>query len=258
MARAGWAGPGALRSLRGGGAGYVAVALRDGGYLELPGGWLLVAPARSPVGPLSLLADALPDRPFAGGERAVIDRDALVVGSVRIDLSGARGLAAPELPPRAAGAERALDAALAERPCALPDLDEGLGALRAGDHARAVRALAGRGPGLTPAGDDVLAGYAAWRHAEGGEPVLGDTAAGHSSPLGLAYLRCAERGELPQVAERVLYAVRAGDPSAAARNARALDRWGATSGTALLWGLAAGVRGAPIAGTAPAPTMRPR
>ncbi len=37
----------------------------------------------------------------------------------------------------------------------------------------AVGGLAGLGPGLTPAGDDVLAGYAAWRHADGAPVALG-------------------------------------------------------------------------------------
>jgi hypothetical protein len=238
-ARAGWAGAGVLRSLRGGGAGCVAVALRDGGYAEFPGGWLLVAPARSPVGPLSLLVDALPNRPFAEGDAARIEGDVLVVGSVRIDLSGVRALARTPPAPRAGDVHPALDAALAECPCPLPDLQDGLAALRAGDLAAAVELLAGRGPGLTPAGDDVLAGYAAWRHAEGGEPLLGHIAAGRSSPLGLAYLRCAERGELPDAAAGVLRAIRSGDARLAARRARTLSRWGASSGRAILWGMAA-------------------
>jgi hypothetical protein len=262
VARAGWAGPAALRSLRAGGAGYVAVALRDGGYLELPGGWLLVAPARSPVGPLSVLVDALPDRPFEGGEAVGVEGETLLAGSLRIDLGGVRALAGGPPSPRAVDIGPALEAALAERPCELPELRDGLVALRSADHAGAVQLLAGRGPGLTPAGDDVLAGYAAWRHAEGGDPVLGDMAAGRSAPLGLAYLRCAERGELPQVAERLLRSVREADVAAAARHARALDGWGATSGTAILWGIAAAARGGAggtaAAGMAVAPTMRPR
>ncbi|MEA2289701.1 MAG: hypothetical protein QOD55_1698 [Solirubrobacteraceae bacterium] len=257
-ARGGWAGPAALRALRVGGHGRVAVALRDGAYVELTGGWLLVAPARSPLGPMSLLADPLPLRPFAEGDAATTARDALIVGSVRIELDGLRALARPAPPPRGADIGPALEAALAGQPCPLPELRAGLAALQAGDHAAAVARLAGRGPGLTPAGDDVLAGYAAWRHADGGAPALADAAAGRSAPLGLAYLRCAERGELPQVAERVLHAVRAADAPAAARFARALDRWGATSGTALLWGIAAAARadstGTPTVG----PTIRSR
>ena len=96
--------------------------------------------------------------------------------------------------------------------------------------------LAGRGPGLTPAGDDVLAGIAGWRHADGAPVSL---TAPRGSPIGLAYLRCAERGELPEPARRTLDAVRAGDAALAARRARVLGRWGATSGGAMLCGMAA-------------------
>ena len=97
--------------------------------------------------------------------------------------------------------------------------------------------LAGRGEGLTPAGDDALAGYAAWRWAQG-DPVA--LPAHRCAPLGRDYLRCAERGELAQPAAQVLEAIRAGDPRLAARRARLLAGWGATSGAAMLWGIAAG------------------
>ena len=82
----------------------------------------------------------------------------------------------------------------------------------------------------------MLAGYAAWRHGAGAAIHL---ATPRCSPLGAAYLRCAERGELPEVAARVLDAVRAGDAGRAARRARGLARWGASSGTAILWGVEA-------------------
>jgi hypothetical protein len=59
------------------------------------------------------------------------------------------------------------------------------------------------------------------------------------SPLGLAYLRCAERGELPEPVAALMRAIRAGDAVVAERRARALSRWGASSGAAMLWGIAA-------------------
>jgi hypothetical protein len=100
-----------------------------------------------------------------------------------------------------------------------------------------VAALAGRGEGLTPAGDDVLAGFAAWRWTRGAAVSL---PAQRCAPLGREYLRCAERGELPQPAAAVLKAILAGDAVVAARRASGLASWGASSGAALLWGLAAG------------------
>ncbi len=60
--------------------------------------------------------------------------------------------------------------------------------------------------------------------------------------MSLAYLRCAERGELPEAAAAVLAAIRAGHAPLAARRAEALRTWGATSGNALLWGMAAAAR----------------
>ncbi|MBW3609581.1 MAG: DUF2877 domain-containing protein, partial [Actinobacteria bacterium] len=60
------------------------------------------------------------------------------------------------------------------------------------------------------------------------------------APLGRDYLRCAERGELPEPAAAVLTAIRAGATRAASRRASRLAGWGASSGAALLWGLAAG------------------
>jgi hypothetical protein len=125
---------------------------------------------------------------------------------------------------------------LARLPPLPSSLAAGWRALEAGDLAAAVAALAGRGAGLTPDGDDVLAGYAAWRHAEGA-PV--ELPAARCSPLGAAYLRCAERGELPEPAAGVMDAVRSGDAGSATRRARRLAAWGTSSGPSLLWGMAA-------------------
>ena len=118
----------------------------------------------------------------------------------------------------------------------------GCGALAAGRLSAATAQLAGRGEGLTPAGDDVLAGFAAWRWASGAPVAL---AAGRCAPLGREYLRCAERGELPAPAAAVMAAIRAGDAPAGRRRATGLAEWGASSGAALLWGVAAGAAATP-------------
>ncbi len=223
-ARALWAAPGAIRALRDGAVGGVEFATASGAYLRFGDDFVHLAGPRAPRGPLTLLVAALGElRP---GDAAWFD------GALHV---GAHALAPPPASPVAPlgpllpGWRRALLAALEVLPA--PRLP--LAALRAGDVERAVSELAGRGEGLTPAGDDVLAGYAAWR----GE-TLSPLAAGRASPLGLAYLRCAERGELPEVVARVVAAIRAGDDEAACRRARALSRWGASSGAAILWGVA--------------------
>ena len=160
---------------------------------------------------------------------------------VRVSLADARPtLAAPfpdPVPPEAAWAAVAAGRAALPPPSA--PLLPGIALLEAGDLEAATAALAGHGDGLTPAGDDVLAGYAGARAAYGRPVSLSPLAQRRSSPLGLAYLRCAERGELPDAADALLRAILAGDVPAAARRARRLSAWGASSGAALLWGMAA-------------------
>jgi hypothetical protein len=234
--RALWIGPGAQRALTAAALGTLEIALRRGGYVNLGGRWLLLAPARAPLGPLSVLVAGL--GPLEAGAPVHATAGALCVGALRIDLDGARVPAPAPAQPLAASWRAALGAA--RRTCpALCGLETGVAALRRGALAEAAASLAGRGPGLTPAGDDVLAGFAGWRHAEGAPVSLTALAARRGSPIGLAYLRCAERGELPEPARRTLDAVRAGDPALAARRARVLARWGATSGGAMLCGMAA-------------------
>jgi hypothetical protein len=109
--------------------------------------------------------------------------------------------------------------------------------------ARAARDLAGLGPGLTPSGDDLLAGFAAAWTLVGESRGLGGVShrrvtdairhggAPGASPLGRAWLEHACRGELPEPMTGfvgALLAERIGDLSAAARGALAV---GASSGT---------------------------
>ena len=211
-----WAGPGARRALAAGGAGRVEFALHPGGYARLGDEWLLLAIPRAPRGPLTLLVAGLDAGPPAVGDEVAVERDMRARW-----LAGPAGVASPVTAGAAASPDRAS-----------PARADGLAALRRGGGA----ALAGRGEGLTPAGDDALAGYAAWRHASDA-PVALD--GGRCSPLGLAYLRCAERGELPEPVAALVHAIRAGDAVASGRRARALSRWGASSGAAMLWGIAA-------------------
>lgn len=94
--------------------------------------------------------------------------------------------------------------------------------------------LAGCGPGLTPEGDDLLAGYAAglvlWHGKSGEASTLAEAAAPLTTGLSAALLRHAAHGELPEPAHALLHA---GDPGP-------LLAFGASSGRALLRGLALG------------------
>lgn len=230
-------GPGARRALHDGAAGIVELAFGPGGYVRLGEHRVLLAPARSPLGPLSILVAGLARGDLVPGKPAVVSAGALVVGQLRIALEGAGEVPPPRRRELAPSWLKALAAALDVVPAAPATLTDGFDALATGDLPVAVMQLAGRGEGLTPSGDDALAGYAAWRWAQG-DPVALPT--DRCAPLGRDYLRCAERGELAQPAARVLEAIRGGEPRLAARRARLLADWGATSGAAMLWGIAAG------------------
>ncbi|MEA2356115.1 MAG: hypothetical protein QOD61_2244, partial [Solirubrobacteraceae bacterium] len=115
------------------------------------------------------------------GAPAGVSAGALVVGALRIELDGA-GEAPPLLHSELApGWSGALAAALDAVPAAPAALTDGLEALASGELSAAVAQLAGRGDGLTPAGDDALAGYAGWCWAQG-DPVA--LPADRCAPLG--------------------------------------------------------------------------
>ncbi len=92
-------------------------------------------------------------------------------------------------------------------------------------------ALAGRGAGLTPSGDDLLCGFAAglvlWHGREAEARSIVAAAAPRTTRLAAELLRCAARGELPEPAHTLL---ESGDPEP-------LRRFGHSSGRALLLGL---------------------
>ena len=185
-----WCGPGAGRVLADGGVGTVVAAFGGGGYLRLPGGYVLLAPAGSPRGPLSLLVRGL-RAPRARAPVTVWGEAAtLTIGGAVISLAGVEQPRPPAPPARIEAAARpAMRAALAAVAPAPAELRPGLLALARGSWSDGVRALAGLGDGLTPAGDDALAGWAAWRWAAGAPVAVGELAAERCSPIGLAYLR---------------------------------------------------------------------
>jgi Protein of unknown function (DUF2877) len=248
------AGPDALRTLATPGEGAVAHIVSGGAYLRISGDrWLFLSHPRTPMGPLSLRLDR-PLTGLFGNAPIALTSTAIHLGDQRIPIPRAfTGGRCPAPGPPQVGVHKkcltlfmherllqTLGTGLAQLSAAPAELTEGLQVLQAGHLVAAVGSLAGRGEGLTPAGDDVLAGYAAWAaFTDGPSTVLSQSATGRSSPLGLAYLRCAERGEVVEPAERLLVAALTGDVPGAQRAARALRGWGASSGTALAWGMAA-------------------
>lgn len=254
------------------GAGFY-VAGDDGALFAVlgPGSW---------PGPLHLVTASLPGLP-AAGERVTAAGTTLAAGRLAIDFGGAQ-LWNPDLPDRLdydpavwAGAVPPVEPDLA------PVWDEVAVSVAAGDLASACRLLEGRGGGLTPAGDDALAGIMLvaaadrtqrpnLRRQTGGaahgdrrsaadrfqRPTLRRLAQrARTSELSRAFLEWAARGASIEPAHAVLEAAASGDRAGLVRAARTLAAVGASSGRALLAGLALAVSELPPcpAGLRPAP-----
>jgi hypothetical protein len=212
-----FAGPGARRALVDGARGEVEIVLHGGGgYVRLGSSdWVLLTRSDASFGPLSVVVDELDRLELQPGAPAQVVPGRLLVGDRVLSLERMRERSSVAV-------DEASTTPPASLPAPPPPLEAGIAALAAGRVPDAVRLLAGLGDGLTPAGDDVLAGYAAAQLALGSPvaPAVSTLASGRSSPLGLAYLRCAERGELPDAP---------------------LRSWGASSGIAIAWGMNAAV-----------------
>jgi Protein of unknown function (DUF2877) len=120
--------------------------------------------------------------------------------------------------------------------------------------AQAARGLAGIGPGLTPSGDDFLAGFAAAWTLVGAslgldgaacrrvtDALLAGAARG-ASPLGRAWLEHACRGELLEPMTRFVGALLADGPRDVAAAARGALAVGSSSGTDWMVGFVLGAR----------------
>lgn len=134
-------------------------------------------------------------------------------------------------------------------------------AIRDGDRAAAAgaaRGLIGLGPGLTPAGDDTLAGIESALHAASHpaagflETVLGDVET-RTTAVSVALLRHVARGEVAERVHRLLDGLLATDPARLAPAIEIAVRHGATSGSDLMVGVLLGLDAATGVAAAPAP-----
>lgn len=185
---------------------------------------------------------------------AVADRENAVVGNHRIEWTGPDGpvtvVAARQWAPLRARTGVPGPAALTEMrsllaPCELGLEQDRLDRLATQPDSAAVAGLLGRGPGLTPSGDDVLAGYLFAAQAFGLEIKLVQAAVAARAPqattaLSAQLLRHALAGEA--VGEVVELTDSLTEPAAAAKDrlaavTAALLRVGHTSGAALAWGV---------------------
>jgi Protein of unknown function (DUF2877) len=113
-----------------------------------------------------------------------------------------------------------------------------LDALRSGDPAAqrgAAHGLVGRGPGLTPEGDDLLAGAAAVAAAAGAPLALPADLRALTTPLSATLLELAEAGAAPRPVHALLDLDDERWPAAL----RELERLGASSGRAIALGVGA-------------------
>ncbi|MFN2478623.1 MAG: DUF2877 domain-containing protein [Pseudonocardiaceae bacterium] len=197
------------------GGGRVVAVYSRAAYLRFPVGLLTVTSARAPAGPLHLRCPVLPAL-----------RPGTPVWTDGFRLTGP-GWAVALDAPTWVGELPALPA-VAPLPAA-PDL------------ATLAARLGGRGPGLTPAGDDVLAGALLAARARCGpaaEPELSAVAASvRTAEPAAAFLTWAARGQCIEPAHAVLLALAARDEPRAHAAAARLVAVGASSGAALLAGL---------------------
>ncbi len=217
----------------------------DAVYLEVDGSCIGVVSTGATAVPCALRTalPALPG-PVRHATRAAVGGGLLVLGGTEVDVVRDVDAGVPPLDlTAAAAAQRHLDAAVGSRVdhvCAeLPV--EALEALAVGD-AGGVTSLLGRGSGLTPLGDDVLAGWVATvvaASAPVGAPVV-DAVARHASAmttlLSATLLDCARRGEVVPEFRRLLADLTAADAGGVAGSVAALLRVGHTSGAGLVLG----------------------
>ena len=188
----------------------------------------LCGPGVAP-GPLHLRLDRLP--PLAVGRR------------LTIDVAGLRRWAPRPVDPAALRRRRASGPAKgAVAAAGLPRtlVEAAAGLLSGGDLTALAELVGGRGPGLTPAGDDLLAGALlahAALHPDATSCRQAAAAAARTNDVAAAFLRWAAAGQCIQPAHDVLEAVAAGDRSGEAAARTRLHRVGASSGAALLLGL---------------------
>lgn len=227
-------GLGAEAALSVDGRGTVAATFARAAYLRLPAGLVALTTTDAPSGPVHARGP-IPIHRLAAGDRVTVEGRRLLAGAVTVDLTAAT-VWAGALPSRsqlAAGASLALDLLDAAPPPALTEPP----AVDADDLRGAIAALAGLGPGLTPAGDDILAGILLLAQ----DPAAVDLVArAPTNDIARAFLVWAARGQSIEPVHRFLTSVAAGDRGRAAAALAAVLRFGHSSGADLAFGLRLG------------------
>jgi len=243
-------GQSAAELLAGRAAGRVLAVFSRAAYLAFPRGLVVLVDRTAEPGPLHAHVDRLP--PIRAGDPVRSDGGGVWLAGARIGgtVEVWRAPAMPG-PPDLATLAATLRAVLDH----VPDLDLASragpaseqrlsAALRRGGLGAAARELAGRGAGLTPAGDDVLAGLLLIGRAAGGPDrearlvALARRAGTHQ--ISRAFLESAARGRSLAAVHDLIGSCAAAE-AAGARAARArLARVGHSSGLDLAYGVLVG------------------
>lgn len=235
--------------LRAGELGEVIAWFPQACYASFPAGLLVLVGEGVHPGPLYLGLDGeVPRIPI--GDPVAVGPDRVSVGAVEVRLGDRtwRGWT-PRPEQMEAGAGAAAEAAEEGGERSL--LDRGsraaaAKALAADDLEAAARALEGRGPGLTPSGDDALAGILfARRLLEGPsseERLVPIASSASTSPIARGFTHWAARGQALAPAHRLVAAAVRGDAGSARAAARALALVGESSGADFCVGLELGLR----------------
>lgn len=228
-------------------------------WLRLPDGVVGLAPPGAPLGP-RWIRRAEPWPELAEGEPVTVDAGGLRRGAGAVFVAHRHAMGwlgpLPEPAALAAASARVLisDALISCRPSPLLDAPwrptvEGplavIGRLAPLDALKtAARALGGLGPGLTPAGDDVLSGILFAFRALGGPSVESSlitvARSVRTGDLATALLEASAGGFHIEPVHDLVMAAAAGDAAAAARAAVELDRFGSSSGADIALGLRVG------------------
>ena len=233
-------GLGADAILAAGGRGTVIATFAKAAYLRLPAGLVALTTPDVPSGPIHVRGPIPIDR-LARGDRVTIEGARCQAADVVIDLTGATVWrdALPGPAALSAGRDLAVEL-LATVPTALADpsyaprVARAVASLGRHDVAGAVDALAGLGPGLTPAGDDALAGILLLAR----EPAVVERA--RTNDISRAFLTWAAQGQTIEPMHRFLAMVVQGDRDGAADALGFLVRFGHSSGADMAYGLRLG------------------
>ena len=223
---------------------------RDAVYFELENACLGVLSARAVLVPCGVRTHLHRLPVLHPGDQTVVADGSIVLPGLQVDVAEiidtTVGVLSPDLGGRGAPQLREvvgdrLTGALAELP------EEAMQRLSASD-AGAVAGLMGFGGGLTPLGDDVLAGWLATAVATG-HPALAPigsavaaSARVRTTTLSATLLACAARGEgVPQF-RSLLGGIATGDPALVAQSVDDLLDVGDTSGSGLVLGALAALQ----------------